>query len=277
MGITSTMRGYVRYQLVCCIIQYWAFSSILFCYGFTTSGVFVKHNVKGRHSLVSPLSDIISSEILHTITSTYDTCLVESPLITKSITAFSLCSTGDLIAQKRDNTNGDIDWERVSRFALKGVGSSMIWNHFYESADDCVHYIMRPCSGIGEGSAALRIGIAMIIDQFVWSPLAFGFYDIPMATLLNGADIKAIPSEIRAKLGGLLMSNALVWTPANIIIYAMPPIYRIGTSNLVDILWQSIMAGVAADCGKDKKIESKSNSRIVNIDAEARPIEYGNY
>jgi len=255
----------LRYQLINYIIYCWAFSSILICSGFNS------HHVKERHPRVSPLRDAMSSDILHSIASTYNTCLYESPLITKSITAFSLCSTGDLIAQKRDKASADIDWKRVGRFALKGVGSSMIWNQFYESADDCVHFITN-----GEGSAPLRIAIAMLIDQFVWSPLAFGLYDIPMATLLNGASVKAIPSEIRGKLGGMLMSNALVWTPVNIIIYTVPPIYRVVTSNIVDILWQSFMAGVAADCGKEKEIESKPNSRSVNIDAGARPIEYGN-
>jgi hypothetical protein len=270
------MKGYVYCQFIRYIIQYWAFSSILSCSGFT-SRAFVTRDVQGARYLLSPLNDIVSSDIFHTISSTYDTCLVENPLVTKSITAFSLCSTGDFIAQKKDRESSDIDWGRVGRFALKGVGSSMIWNHFYESADDTVNYITSPYRGIGEVSAPLRIAIAMVIDQFVWCPLAFGFYDIPIATLLNGANIKTIPSEIRGKLGGMLKSNFIVWTPANIIIYSAPPIYRVVTSNLVDILWQSFMADVAADCGKNKETESKPNSLRVNIDAEARPIEYGNY
>lgn len=271
MRITRKVRRGGRSRLFRHIIHCWVLSSILICSSFTSQVVFAR-NVKGMNSRISPLTGAMSSEILQTIASSYDTCLVAHPLITKSITAFSLCSMGDLIAQKRDKTRTDIDWGRVCRFAFKGVGSSLIWNCWYESADDVALDVLRPFRGAGEVSAPVRIGVAMLIDQFIWAPLAFGSYDIPVATLLNGASLRRVPSEVRSKLGGMLLSNAIVWTPANLIIYAVPPIYRVGTSNLVDILWQSLMADVAADCGAVKDIEVKSKSRGVNIDADPQPV-----
>jgi len=275
MRITRTVRRCGRTQLFRDIIHFWVLSSILICSGFTakiTAQVFVARDTKEKTSRMSPLNGAMSSEVLQTIAASYNACLIAHPLITKSITAFSLCSTGDLIAQKRAGTSNDIDWGRVCRFALKGVGSSLIWNCWYESADDVALDVLRPLSGTSEVSAPIRIGVAMLIDQFIWAPLAFGTYDIPVATLLNGASISRVPSEIRSKLGGMLLSNAIVWTPANLIIYAVPPIYRVGTSNLVDILWQSLMADVAADCGADADVEVKSESRGVNIDADPQPV-----
>jgi len=275
MSITKILRRDGCSQLIRHIIHYWVLSSILLCSGFN-SQVVVARDVKGTSPRTSPLSGTLSSDVFHfhTIASSYNTCLVTHPLVTKSITAFSLCSMGDLIAQKRDRGSTDIDWGRVCRFALKGVGSSLIWNYWYESSDDFVLNILGPFRGVvGEVSTPVRIAMVMLIDQFVWAPLAFGSYDIPMATLLNGGNIKTVPSEVRSKLGGVLMSNALVWTPANLIIYNVPSIYRVGASNLVDILWQSIMADVAADCGNIKEVEVKSNSRGVNIDTDAQPVQ----
>lgn len=275
MTITKTLIRDGRSQLICHILYYWVLSSILLCSGFK-SQVVVARDIKGTSARTSPLSGTLSSEVFHfhTIASSYNTCLEVHPLVTKSITAFSLCSLGDLIAQKRDRESADIDWGRVYRFALKGVGSSLIWNYWYESADDIVLDILGPFRGsVGEVSAPVRIAMAMLLDQFVWAPLAFGSYDIPVATFLNGGNVKTVPSEVRSKLGGMLMSNALVWTPANLIIYNVPPIYRVGASNLVDILWQSIMADVAADCGKIKEVEVKSSSRGVNIDTDAQPVQ----
>lgn len=272
MRITRTLRRGGRSENFCYIIRYWLISSILFCSGFT-SQVAVARDAKRITSHASPLSINMTSNILQNVVLSYDSCLVAHPLLTKSITAFSLCSMGDLIAQKRDQTSTDIDWNRVCRFSLKGVGSSLIWNCWYESADNFVVDILRPFPSVNEVSAPVRIAIAMLIDQFVWAPLAFGSYDIPMATLLNGGSIKTVPSEVRTKLGGVLMSNALVWTPANIIIYTLPSMYRIGASNLVDILWQSMMADVAADCGNIQEVELKSKSMGVNIDADAQPVQ----
>ena len=51
-------------------------------------------------------------------------------------------------------------------------------------------------------------------------------------------------------MNGLLVSNAKVWTLANVVIYNVPVDWRPAISNLVDILWQSIVSDVAADCGK---------------------------
>ena len=53
-----------------------------------------------------------------------------------------------------------------------------------------------------------------------------------------------------SKLNGLLVSNAKVWTLANVVIYNVPVDWRPAISNVVDILWQSIVSDVAADCGK---------------------------
>ena len=137
---------------------------------------------------------------------------------------------------------------------------------WYESADDIVFDILKPFPGVHETSPrAIKIAIIMLFDQFVWSPLAFGFYDIPK----HGGSIKTVPLEIRAKLGGVFISNALVWKPANIIIYALPSIYRIGASNLVDIGWQSMMAEVAADCGNIEKVEIKSRPIGVTISTDS--------
>jgi len=271
MRITRTVRRGGRSRLFRDIIHYWWLSSILICSGFT-SRVAVARDTKGMSSRILPLNGTMSSDVVQTIAATYNTCLIAHPLMTKSITAFSLCSTGDLIAQKRARKGVDIDWGRVCRFALKGVGSSMIWNCWYESADDVALDVLRPFHGAGEVSAPIRIGVAMLIDQFIWAPLAFGSYDIPVATLLNGASIRRVPSEVRSKLGGMLVSNALVWTPANLFIYTVPPIYRVGTSNLVDILWQSLMADVAADCGAVEDAEVKSKARGVSIDANPQPV-----
>ena len=46
------------------------------------------------------------------------------------------------------------------------------------------------------------------------------------------------------------MSNAKVWTLANLVIYNSPVEWRPVVANFVDILWQSIVSDVAADCGK---------------------------
>jgi hypothetical protein len=50
------------------------------------------------------------------------------------------------------------------------------------------------------------------------------------------------PAEINNKLSDLLINNAKVWTPANLLIYNAPLEFRAVLANLGDIFWQSIVA-----------------------------------
>jgi len=92
--------------------------------------------------------------------------------------------------------------------------------------------------------------LSILIEQFVWCPVVYGTFEIPVSTLLNGGALSAVPREVEANLNGLLLRNAQVWTLANVAIYNAPVAWRPAVSNCVDILWQSIVADVAADCGK---------------------------
>lgn len=98
--------------------------------------------------------------------------------------------------------------------------------------------------------ALVTTALSIVIEQFVWCPVVFGTFEIPVSTLLNGGSFSTIRKEVDSKLNGLLVSNAKVWTLANVIIYNAPVEWRPPISNCVDLLWQSIVSDVAADCGK---------------------------
>lgn len=93
--------------------------------------------------------------------------------------------------------------------------------------------------------------ISILLEQFIWCPIVYGCFDIPVSTLLNGGGLASVKKEIDAKLGSLLISNAKIWSFANLVIYGIVPVdYRPLISNCVDVGWQSIMSSVSADCGK---------------------------
>lgn len=98
---------------------------------------------------------------------------------------------------------------------------------------------------------AVKTILSILIEQFLWCPIVFGLFEIPVSTLLNGGDIPSVKKEVDSKLGSLLISNAKIWTFANLAIYGVVPVdYRPIISNIVDVGWQSIVSSVAADCGK---------------------------
>ena len=84
--------------------------------------------------------------------------------------------------------------------------------------------------------APAAVAASVVLDQFVWSPLLFGTFEIPVSTLLNGGLPASIPREVSSKLGGLLVANAKVWTPANAVVYSAPVEWRLAVSNCVDLV-----------------------------------------
>lgn len=144
--------------------------------------------------------------------------------------------------------------------AGKGCIGGIVWSFWYDSLDSFLDlksdYNIYKLVGIlnyqwiRDHLAIVTTSLSIFIEQFFWCPIVFGTFEIPVSTLLNGGSFSTVKQEVVSKLGGLLVSNAKVWTLANIFIYNSPVQWRPAVSNCVDILWQSIVSDVAADCGK---------------------------
>ena len=50
--------------------------------------------------------------------------------------------------------------------------------------------------------------------------------------------------------GPLLIANAKVWTPANLLIYNAPLQYRVLAANAIDLVWAAICSETAAECAR---------------------------
>jgi len=62
---------------------------------------------------------------------------------------------------------------------------------------------------------------------------------------------------LQQKLGPLLLANAKVWTPVNVVTYSLPPEWRLLFVSAMELLWQSV------------------NSRITSADISSIPEENG--
>ena len=224
--------------------------------------------------------------LTRTITDSYGTALVEHPLPTKSLTAGALCGISDVIAQKRAACPGDeYNPMRTVRFASKGCIGGIVWMYWYDWIDGFLTYTDDVGTGAATSSSSTKLsfyalaaailppeagasflafakdhlgavttGTSIVLEQFVWCPLVYGTFEIPISTIMNGGrsvTVGSIKREVDAKLNGLLVSNAKVWTLANLVIYNVPLEWRLFVGNVIDIFWQSIVSDISADCGGD--------------------------
>lgn len=143
----------------------------------------------------------------------------------------------------------------------KGCVGGIIWSFWYDELDifldETNSFSFFNIFGIVTDQwtksylGIVKTTLSILIEQFLWCPIVFGTFEIPVSTILNGGGLSSVKKEVDSKLGDLLISNAKIWTFANILIYGPVPVaWRPVISNCVDIIWQSIVSSVSADCGK---------------------------
>ena len=109
----------------------------------------------------------------------------------------------------------------------KGVVGGYIWTHWYDWIDsfldlDSDYNIYKAFGAVATVNnydewirshlAIVTTALSLVIEQFIWCPIVFGSFEIPVSTLLNGGSLSNVQQEVEAKIGGLLVSNAKVWT-----------------------------------------------------------------
>jgi Mpv17 / PMP22 family len=90
------------------------------------------------------------------------------------------------------------------------------------------------------------VGICILLEQCVVSPLLYAVWDIPVPALLSGSPIRQIPAQISSKMGPLLIANAKVWTPANLITYNLPTEFRVLFASCTDLVWQIVCSKITS-------------------------------
>ena len=197
--------------------------------------------LRARSSAPHPLHPLSGPRL--SVVDAYLGCLEVAPLATKVVTSGAIAGLGDCISQLQASgaRTRQVDAARCGRFALTGLGNGFLWSHYFDVADSLT-------AGL-EG--APRVAISMAIEQFLWCPIVYSLYLIPTSILLNGGALSEVAAEVRQKLPALLVDNAKVWSPANVLIYNVPLQYRAVTSNGFDLIWATVCARMAASCAID--------------------------
>lgn len=192
-----------------------------------------------RHSMRT----VPSASTLTAFANAYEQLLFTHPLATKSVTNAVVAAIGDGIAQSRDPEIDAYDPVRGLKYAFKGVIGGAMWVEYFDWAD-------ASTSGLDDGLA--RVFAQMSLEQFCFSPFYFAFYDLPMASLLNGVPARDVPAVVRDKWQSTVLSSAKLWTPANLLVYSAPLEYRLAVSNIFDLAWNTVSSDIAAGCAVDE-------------------------
>jgi hypothetical protein len=173
--------------------------------------------------------------------------LATYPLVVESLVAGGMAGLGDYLAQKRNPTATAFDPIRTSHFIFKGLGEGIMWSFWYRTVEQWSALVSRTIMtsiGLPALESAIKTFLSIMLDLLLACPLIYALWDIPVPAILQGE--RNIGSQIRNKLGEMVMASCKVWLPVNVLIYNLPVRYRVFVSSTADVFWQSIVSSIAS-------------------------------
>jgi Mpv17 / PMP22 family len=212
------------------------------------ANAFAIHPTKFSSSLTrTKRSMMLLPDHVELLCSTYTYCLEEYHLPTQSITAGLFSAMGDILAQSLEKDKA-YDARRTYNFLLKGLGGGIMWSYWFQISDPISLQITE---SIYKGSNmemehAIRVAVCIMLEQCLVSPVFYSLWDIPVPALLSGSPVRQLPAQVANKLGPMLIANAKVWTPANLITYNLAPEFRVLFASCTDLVWQAICSQITS-------------------------------
>jgi len=146
---------------------------------------------------------------------------------------------------------------------LKGLGGGLLWSFWFSTSDRLVAGILEQLQWLPTSSSAtlvvvdvVRTAAFILLEQFLWCPIVFSLWEIPVPYLLASSEEKQrlgpMSEQIQTKLPRLLVDNAKLWTIVNMFVYNIPVQYRVLLSSTADIVWMMIVSQTVM--GNDRSV-----------------------
>ncbi len=180
------------------------------------------------------VSNIVGSTKPLSLFARYDNHLANRPLLTKCITSALIGLSADLLCQivfskefaakKYDEIK--VDWRRTLQFtAIGGLFVAPV-SHFWYG------FILRTVPG----TALVPVLKRLFLDQFCCAPIFLPCF-FSLALTLEGTP-EAIPSKLQKDWFPTLLTNYVVWIPAQFINFKFnPPRFHVLFANFVGFFW----------------------------------------
>ncbi len=165
----------------------------------------------------------------------YDNLIHTRPILTKCITSAAIGFTADIICQvffseafqkSKKLADVTVDFRRTLHFtAIAGLLSAPVGHFWYR-------FIFKQIPGTTVGPVLKRL----FFDQVIFAPVFLPFF-FSLALTLEGKSEK-IPAKLENDLIPTLMSNYVLWLPAQFVNFKyVPTRYNVLFANFVGFFW----------------------------------------
>jgi Mpv17 / PMP22 family len=198
-------------------------------------------------SLRRPLSSFLSW---------YSQQLDRRPLLTKSISAGLIGSSGDWICQYLsrhaalavDSPTQPYDWYRTGRFFVMGsLWVAPITSYWYTAL------ATRLVPG---KTSVIRVTKRLVLDQFVFAPVFCPSF-MGLLWLLEGLDLSTIAIKLKDVGPEIIVANWALWIPAMAVNFSVVPLkYQVLFGNVIALAWNVYLSYMSTLGSKGREGET---------------------
>jgi Mpv17 / PMP22 family len=198
-------------------------------------------------SLRRPLSSFLSW---------YSQQLDRRPLLTKSISAGLIGSSGDWICQYLsrhaalavDSPTQPYDWYRTGRFFVMGsLWVAPITSYWYTAL------ATRLVPG---KTSVIRVTKRLVLDQFVFAPVFCPSF-MGLLWLLEGLDLSTIAIQLKEVGPEIIVANWALWIPAMAVNFSVVPLkYQVLFGNVIALAWNVYLSYMSTLGSKGRESET---------------------
>jgi Mpv17 / PMP22 family len=186
----------------------------------------------------------------------YSQQLDRRPLLTKSISAGLIGSSGDWICQYLsrhaalavDSPTQPYDWYRTGRFFVMGsLWVAPITSYWYTAL------ATRLVPG---KTSVIRVTKRLVLDQFVFAPVFCPSF-MGLLWLLEGLDLSTIAIKLKDVGPEIIVANWALWIPAMAVNFSVVPLkYQVLFGNVIALAWNVYLSYMSTLGSKGREGET---------------------
>jgi protein Mpv17 len=209
------------------------------------------------------LTGIVHGNILETIEQLpwyawheYEQVLATNPVATKAFTSATVYTIGDVIAQRTEDSNLELDHMRVLRSMIAGlVGHGPLSHVWYNLCEGVFHDVLH-------WTAWWVFLPKIVVDQAMFGPFWNNTY-ILLLGLMKKESLETIWEDMKKTTIPLVLSGLKLWPFVHCITYGLIPVEnRLLWVDAVEILWVTILATQAAKASKEHDAETLTETNV---------------
>lgn len=195
--------------------------------------------------------------------SSYESALLEKPVMTKTVINVIIYLLGDWLSQTAFSGKNvlDFDLQRTLKNGLIGLCFGPLVHQYYEFSDQIL-----PVEG-GLMNRAEKI----LMDQTIYLTVKCSIY-ISAVSLLGGESWETTQQTVKDRIGPVVLTAWKFWPLIHCITYTLVPArHRILWVNCVDLVWNAILASKAREPEEESEKEEEGDL-VGETSLEALPL-----